>query len=72
MEEGGLFNLLVRGEIPNLKGVGVPSFCWNYNYEEVAFNQELWAYRRRQLQGLEMFTSGKVSLQLLKPREIHE
>ena len=69
LEEGGLFNLLVRGEIPNLKGVGVPSFCWNYKYEEVAFYQELWAYRRRQLQGLEMFTTFFIQLAIgLKER----
>lgn len=47
---------------------------WDPKYEEAVStrSKELWVLRRKQLQELEMFTSGKVSLQLLKPREIRE
>jgi len=47
---------------------------WDQNYEEAESprSKEVWVERREQLQELETFTSGKVSLQLSKPREIRE
>ena len=73
-EDTILPHLLISRHIPHLKAVGVPMGCWDQNYEEAVStrSEELWVERRKQLHELEMFTSGKVLLQLLKPREIRE
>ena len=70
-EDTVLASLLISRHFPNLKAVAVPMGCWNQNYEEAAStrSKELWVERRKELQELEMFTSEKVSLQLLKPGE---
>ena len=48
--------------------------CWDPKSEEAVStrSKELWAERRKELQKLEMFKSGRVLLRLLKPREIRE
>ena len=63
--------LLTSRHIPNLKTVGAPMGCWNQRFEAAVStrSKELWVGRRKELQELEVFTSGKVSLQLLKPGE---
>jgi len=74
VEEILLVKILRARNFPNLETVGVPRGRWDAKYTEVAStkNKELWEDRREELLELELFTSGRVLLQLLKPREIRE
>ena len=73
-EDAILAEGLTSRHVPNLNTVGLPMGCWDQNNEEAEStrSKELWVERRKQLQELEMFTSGRVLLRLLKPREIRE
>lgn len=73
-EELLLARLLRLWQIPNLKTVAAPNRGWDSYYKEAVLtrSKELRAERRKPLKGLAMFTSGRVVLQLLDPREIRE
>lgn len=73
-EELLLVKLLTTREPPNLKTVGVPMGRWDTNHEEVLSfrSKKLWEKRWKELKELEMFTSGRALLQLLKPRKNRE
>lgn len=73
-EKLDLINLLTSNDLPNLKTVAVPKHCWTHMYKETVSprSKHIWGERRKALQGLEIFTSGKALLRLLEPREIRE